>query len=114
MSTLRRPASSIIAQAPGTLGRQSSWLTGPVCAAPKVIMRGIQPPLQLDAWRGELRAGRKVVHRRLAPGTAHDEALVSPGSHIVADGAIASHTAGIRHEHARLARDVGAEIPGMG
>ena len=42
MSTLRRPASSIIAQAPRTLGRQSSWLTGPVCAAPKVIMRGIQ------------------------------------------------------------------------
>ena len=48
------------------------------------------------------------------PGAAHDETLVTLGSDIVADGAVASHAAGVRHEHARLARDVGAEVPGMG
>src|SRR5437867_3361919 len=77
--------------------------------------------LPLNAWRGDRRAGRKVVQRRIAlrvtgvrPGAAHDETLVTLGSDIVADRAVASHAAGVRHEYARLAGDVGAEIPGMG
>src|SRR5205085_10068425 len=68
--------------------------------------------LPLNAWRGDLCAGRKVVQRRVALAT-HDKALVAPGGDVVADGAVASHAAGVRHEHARLAGDVGAEIPGM-
>ena len=42
MSTLRRAASSTMATAPGTFTRQSSPGTGPVCAAPRVIMRAMR------------------------------------------------------------------------
>src|SRR3954468_11739927 len=74
----------------------------------------------LNARRAYFGAGRKVVHCRVALRVtgvrlraAHDETLVALGSDIVADRAVASHAAGVRHEHARLAGDVGAEIPGM-
>src|SRR5581483_10968810 len=69
--------------------------------------------LKLNARRSDRRAGRKVVHRGVALGAAHDETLVALGSDVIADGTVASHAAGVRHEHAWLARDVGAEVPGM-
>src|SRR2546430_1521057 len=65
--------------------------------------------LPLNTWRGDLRAGRKVVQRRVAL-ASHDKALVALGGDVVADGAVASHAPGVRHEHARLAGDIGAEI----
>src|ERR1043166_3802869 len=69
--------------------------------------------IKLDAGRSDRRAGRKVVHRGVALGAAHDETLVALGGDIVADRAVASHAAGVRHEHAWLAGNVGAEIPRM-
>src|ERR1700712_2157015 len=58
-----------------------------------------------------LRGCRRALLLRRA---RHPETLIALGGDVVADLAIDADAADIRHEDARLARDVGAHVPGIG
>jgi hypothetical protein len=57
--------------------------------------------------------GSRYPHHEVATAGAQGEPLVSTERDAGADRSVARHAAGVGHEHARLAGDVGAQIPGV-